>query len=417
MGSRFDVRTNPSLLKLDLYCKGLRLDDSCLVEEQGGRKILRTRAGLGSGLECILPGGYWTNVPVQESFAAHSPYMLRHANDRFMLEHDTIGYVADIDLSPRPDWYTKKTTTGKPMTRVGSLQGTYLGVYPSKVCEYWLEKPKEHCRFCSVGLNLGADDADEKSVKEVVEVVEAARRESGITYVDFNTGHYEGDTYLDILEPYIKAVKEKTGLLVGVQTPPHHDLKRYNDLRRMGVNRVSFCFELFNRDRFVSVCPGKNREYGLDRYLEAVEYCATKVPPSGRGFEPWVTNGEIIAGLEPPEDSIRAIDWITSVGAIPTVCVFRPLVGTDLEGGAPPETEAMIPVFARLYDACMEKNLPFGIAPNVHVSLVMLPEECRWLSDRPNRFWFGELKRKAMRRVFIRQFERELQRAQAATAA
>ena len=256
------------------------------------------RARLRAGVH--PPGGYWTNVPVQESFAAKSPYLLRHANDRFLLEHDALGHVAEIALSPRPDWYTRKTATGKPMTRIGSLQGTYLGVYPSKVCEYWLEKPKEQCRFCSVGLNLGADDADEKSVNEVVEVVEAARRESGITYVDFNTGHYQGDTYLDILEPYIKAVKEKTGLLIGVQTPPHHDLERYKDLRRMGVNRVSFCFELFNREKFVSVCPGKNREYGLDRYLEAVEYCATKVPPTGRGFEPWVTNGEIIAGLEPP---------------------------------------------------------------------------------------------------------------------
>jgi len=27
------------------------------------------------------------------------------------------------------------------MTRIGSLQGTYLGVYPAKVCEYWLESP------------------------------------------------------------------------------------------------------------------------------------------------------------------------------------------------------------------------------------------------------------------------------------
>jgi len=52
-----DVRTNPGLLKLDLYCKGMRLDDSCLIEEHGGRKILRTRAGLGSGLEAVLPGG------------------------------------------------------------------------------------------------------------------------------------------------------------------------------------------------------------------------------------------------------------------------------------------------------------------------------------------------------------------------
>src|SRR5207248_7509156 len=62
------LRDNPAYLKLDLYCRGLRLDESCYVEADGGRKILRTRAGLGSGLELVLPGGLWTNVPVTESF-------------------------------------------------------------------------------------------------------------------------------------------------------------------------------------------------------------------------------------------------------------------------------------------------------------------------------------------------------------
>src|SRR5262249_30165343 len=71
------LRAHPALLKLDLYCRGLRLDPSCLVEADGGRKVLRTRAGLGSGLELILPGGLWTNVPVTEPFAARSPYALR----------------------------------------------------------------------------------------------------------------------------------------------------------------------------------------------------------------------------------------------------------------------------------------------------------------------------------------------------
>ncbi len=115
-----------------------------------------------------------------------------------------------------------------------------------------------------------------------------------------------------------------------MQTPPHRDLKRYDRLREIGVNRVSFCFEIFDRELFEEICPGKHAEYGLDYYLEAIRYCAT-LAGTGRADEPWVTNGEIIAGLEPPESSIRAIDWITSVGAIPTVCVFRPLVGTDLE--------------------------------------------------------------------------------------
>ncbi len=409
-----ELATNPALLKLDLYCQGLRLDESCFIEEDGGRKILRTRAGLGSGLELILPGELWTNAPVSEPFAARSPYTLHRERGRYWLRHEGRD-VVPVRLSPRPNWYEAATSTGKPMTRIGTLQGTYLGIYQAKVCEYWTQKPtKVNCKFCSVGLNLGVDDADEKSVEEVMEVIRAARAESGITYVDFNTGHYEGDTYLDILEPFIVRIKQELGLLVGVQTPPHRDLKRYDHLREIGVNRVSFCFEIFDRELFEEICPGKHAEYGLDFYLEAIRYCAT-LGAKGPADEPWVTNGEIIAGLEPPESSIRAIDWITSVGAIPTVCVFRPLVGTDLEDHEPPRTEDMVPIFRRLYESTMEAGLPIGCAPNIHVSLVMLPEECRYLS--PRRYLWQSAKLGVMKRVFARRFDRKLRETESRAAA
>jgi hypothetical protein len=86
------------------------------------------------------------------------------------------------------------------------------------------------------------------------------------------------------------------------------------------------------------------------------------------------------------------------------VCVFRPFSGTDLAAAPPPQTEEMVPVFRRLYEACMERRLPIGCAPNVHVSLVLLPEECRSLS--PRRYPLQTLKLKAMARVFARRFER-----------
>ncbi len=408
-----DVRHNPGLLKLDLYCRGIRLDDSCLIEQDGGRKILRTRAGLGSGLEAILPTGLWTNIPVTEDFAANSPYILFRENNEYWIHRDDRARerIAPITLSPRPDWYDRKTSTGKNMTRIGSLQGTYLAIYQAKVCEYWSESTKVNCKFCSVGLNLGVDDADEKSIQEVMEVVWAAIDESGITYVDFNTGHFHDHTFLDILEPYIKEIKRQTGLMIGIQTPPHPDLSRYDALKKIGVNRVSFCFELFDEPRFTEVCPGKNREYGLQRYLDAVEYCAKLA--GGGPFDPWVSNGEIVAGLEPPESSIAAIDWITGVGAIPTVCVFRPLIGTDYEKVAPPKTEDMIPVFQRFYEACMEHNLPIGVAPNIHVSLVLLPEECRWFVDNPRKYALKEAKLKAMGTVFAAQFRSRMRKIQA----
>jgi hypothetical protein len=176
----------------------------------------------------------------------------------------------------------------------------------------------------------------------------------------------------------------------------------------MGVNRASFCFEIFDPATFKEVCPGKHREYGLERYLEAVRYCAT-LGKKGPWNEPWVSNGEIIAGLEPPESSIKAIDWITSVGAIPTVCVFRPLVGTDMQDVLPPRTEDLVPVFRRLYESCMERGLPIGCAPNIHVSLVLLPEECRHLSDR--RFPLASLKLKALGKAMEWEMGRRARRA------
>src|SRR3954465_7281163 len=83
-----DLRANPALLKLDLYCKGARVDPSCFVEQDGGRKVLRTRAGLGSGLELVLPGGLWTNVPVQEAFAHGSPYSVHRSAAGYLLHRE-----------------------------------------------------------------------------------------------------------------------------------------------------------------------------------------------------------------------------------------------------------------------------------------------------------------------------------------
>jgi hypothetical protein len=375
-------------LKLDLLCRGARLVAPERVEEEGGRPILRTRAGLGSGVELVLPGKIHVNVPVVEPFAAESPYEIRpgSAPGRVEILRDGVSCLP-ARLAPRPAWYDRLTSRGRPMRRVATLQGTYLAVYPGRVCDFWVRSPsrpeRENCHFCSVGLNLGADDAEGKDVEEVMEVVHAARRGSGITYVDFNAGHADDEGSLDRLEPYVRRVKNETGLLVGVQTPPHPDPERWARMRAMGVNRVSFCVELFDPDRFREVCPGKARVYGQKGYLDAIERCVEIGRRRGPAFEPWVVNGEIVAGLEPVASSLAAVDWMTERGAIPTVCVFRPLVGTDLSGSRPPRTEDVVPLFRRVYERCIERGLPIGVAPNVHVSLVLLPEEGRWLVEDP----------------------------------
>ena len=60
-----------------------------------------------------------------------------------------------------------------------------------------------------------------------------------------------------------------------------------------------------------------------------MEYTAKKLGP-GR------VSGEIIAGIEPIAATKRGIDRIVSAGAFPTVCIFRPTVGSDMADWAPP---------------------------------------------------------------------------------
>ena len=99
------LRSNPALLKLDLYCRASASTSSCYVEADGGRKILRTRAGLGSGLELILPGGLWTNVPVTEQLRRSAPPTpctgRRPEHGRYLLRW-TAPTWRRSDLSPRP---------------------------------------------------------------------------------------------------------------------------------------------------------------------------------------------------------------------------------------------------------------------------------------------------------------------------
>ncbi len=374
------TRRNPCELELDLFCHGLRIDPSCTLETDS-RSFARTRAGLGSGLELVIPGDLkdiWMNAPVEEPFAMASPFVLFKDNAGYHVRDDRNGEVYDVIIPPQPRWYMQKTSSGKLMMDVGVLQGTYLGIYVGPPCGYWGTADLT-CKFCTSGENVGVNEALIKTVEDVVETCWAAKEESGVTFVHFNSGFQGGDRDLEIIAPYVKAVKERVGLIVGVQAVPAKSFWLYDWLIDLGTDHFSFCFEFYNPEWFQKICPGKHRTLGQDLYFRAMEYTSQKM---GKGR----VSGEIIAGVEPIEDTLAAIDYITDVGAFPTVCVFRPLIGAEMEDWPPPRYEDMVVVHRHMFEACMQKGIPIGIAPNIEVSLICQPTDAIYLidPDRPD---------------------------------
>jgi len=380
-GDAMSTPRNPCELQIDLFCLGARLEGAA------GRGVRRRRAGLGSGVDVVLPGPrpVWVNVPVTEPFARRSPYLLR---GREVLDERT-GARHAVRVPGAPAWYGRETRAGRPMHEVGVLQGTYLGVYVGPPCEYWRAAEDLACRFCTTGLNVGRP----VTVDDVVETALAAQRESGVTFVHLNTG-YQGGRAPAMVAPFVEALKRETGLLVGVQVAPEGDLDRLLDL---GADHFSFCYELEEPGRFAQVCPGKERTLGQQRFFDALRYCQERRP---RGS----CSGEVIAGLEPIAWTCAAVDRITLLGAFPTVCIFRPLEGSGLAGREPPDPADMRRVMRHVWDRCRDRWIPIGMAPNVEVSLVVQPTDCAYLApdrwrDRFYRAWLALLRPLARRRL------------------
>ena len=380
---------NPCELEIDLLCKGIRIDPSCTLESDA-RIFARTRAGLGSGLELVIPApekDIWVNVPVEEDFATSSPYRLEKGLEGYAVVDEREGALSyTVRIPHQPKWYTMATSKGTPMSKVGVLQGTYLGIYVSNSCLYWYSNPSQGCKFCTTGLNVGVNEVVDKDLDDVVETALAAKREDGVTFVHFNSG-YQVDKGLDNVAPYVKAVKERVGALVGVQVMPARDLWKYDWLIDLGTDHFSFCYEFQNPEYFTRFCPGKAATVGQRAFFGAMEYCARKM---GKGRN----SGEIIAGVEPIEDTLKGIDYITSVGCFPTVCIFRPVIGAEMERFPSPPYEEMVAVMRHMYEACRRNGIPIGMTPNIEVSLIVNPDDARYLAPAtlPNRWYGAKLK-------------------------
>ncbi len=374
----------PVELEIELFCRGIRIDASCAVGEDG-RRISRTRAGLGSGLELVIPARgkeIWANAPVVEEFAARSPLRLVKERGLYRVVDERDGEEYPVRVPEEPAWYSRLTSSGIEMSRVGVLQGNYLGVYVSNRCLYWASTPSRACKFCTTGKNVGVSEQARKSVEDVVEVARAAREESGAIFTHLNTGyHFEEVDKLEAIhglrqcEPFVKALRERVGGFLGVQCMPvpRRKFSEYDALIEAGADHFSFCYEFEDPEVFARLCPGKAQTLGQAGFFEAMEYTAGKL---GRGR----VSGEIIAGLEPIESTKRGIDRIVGAGAFPTVCIFRPTLGSELEHEPPPDPGAMREVFAYLWEACRDANLPVGILP-IEVSLVVQPEEAAGLGN------------------------------------
>ncbi len=357
---------NPSHLKIDLMLRGIKIctsvDD---IEVLTGRTI-----GLTSrGLDVTLPNNVLVNVPYGDKFTVDSPYLIKKEEGRLYITDGS--YNVPVQIVPKADFYLKKTTSGVPMSSIATQHGSYVVITPTLKCDFLTESAK--CKYCAIDLEKDLGKLKTYTVEDVLETVEAVLKDSTSSDIIYlSMGFSSGDDGgVALLTPYIRAIKKHFNCLVAVEAMPPKDNKWIDETYAVGADSVLYNLEVFDKDLFETISPGRANLIGRDRYIEALKYAAS-IFPNG------TVASHLVVGLEPPGSTCQGIDLLTGIGVVPILPIFRPSETWELKLDSL-SAEVVIPIYKHLYKTVKENDI------NMHwvrdISIVTTPIEGRFLLD------------------------------------
>ena len=347
---------NPSLLKLELLSKGLRVSPE--VQDAFGKslkEVLRVRTGAGCGVDLILENEVFVIAHTEELFSANSPFTLEMADNKYFIAKNG-EYVQKVRLLPRPQFYDMKTSDGIPMREIGAVQGDFVSFSLDNRCWFWgmyqgenLKKYRGlECKFCSIGLNWDGERKERpvKSIDQILEVCEEALKQKYVNHIGLNAGTYPPpgrghQEYADV----VRAIKENFDVWIRMAIAPPEEEKYVDLLYEAGADIVGYNLEVFDPELFAYICPGKLKE--IDKgvahsHYEKILKHASRVAGRDHVFS------NLITGTEPRESTVKGIEYLCSLGVLPRVFVGNFQKGTPLENKPVSSTEDLVYIYRNL---------------------------------------------------------------------
>lgn len=233
--------------------------------------------------EIKITGGYFSILPTVISTRnnPHSPYVMKlnEGKPSLYLGETFLGHA---DYPPIPTWYRHKTASGKlpgeiaPVIEWGYL--IYLTVFRN--CQYFGKD--EECAFCDINHNYrqqkgaGRPYTGVKDVADILEVLEWIDQEDKIAQVYTITGgsvltNLKKKSEVDFYLQYPEQIEKKfpgrwTGKLVA-QAFEKYDCQRFRDA---GILIYHPNYEVWDKNLFEKICPGKSSWIGRDNWIRRV---------------------------------------------------------------------------------------------------------------------------------------------------
>lgn len=352
--------TKELVLKTDLFVEGVGVSKKALLRIQVGNKVQEQIHNLFErdfvDHDVDMPTGFFlpNGLHVPFRWNPRSNFQITLDNDDFVVTNKG-EKLAEIVFVERPDYYTRQTSDGTAMSTVAVYrQDSCLGVCYSNECSF--KEKGEDCLFCNINYTKDRYGESQgifwKTPKQIGETVAAAYKDGIANHVTVTGGiipeRRELEYYLDVADEII----QHTGLddfngTATVAAPL--DLSNINRLKEAGYRTTAMNIEIWDKNIYQAICPGKARNNGgWDHWLKALEYA---VPVFGHGR----VRSNIVAGIEPKKSTLEGLEYLAAKGIVGLVTIWCPNPGSGLEGHRSPEASWYLDLAYKLV-AIWKKN-------------------------------------------------------------
>lgn len=298
-------------LKLRLLSKGIAPDSPAIhaIISHGRRISIAEMAA--NGLDLYLGEQVLCNGPLREDG------LRLESTAEGVLIFDGDNILGEAIVVPRPTYSMNKELFSE-VEQDACLTVDRISSWLIHGCRY--THPGDACSFCELPLHNNYVMGDVQRMTEAVKTILASEKNLSVHHLQVTGGtpRPSDERYL------VDAISHlaSTGLPVQWMTAPPTSMDLISKAWDAGASEIAISLELFNEIARARFMPGKGR-MGKEVYRRALEEAVT-VFGQGR------VRSLLIVGIEPVEDTISAASWLSSLGVIPVLSPFRPLIGTPL---------------------------------------------------------------------------------------
>jgi len=298
--------------------------------------------------------------PIMMRTNRNSPYLLDIIDGEFVIREKEGEIIAGkIWFERKPRWYDMRTKDGIQMGAIAQGNARMIFVTTNKYCELW--NTGDQCLFCDINATLsrqkvGGEDVvariDPEVIAEVVKTAFFVDHQYAWLYISGGTilGKYRGQTELEFFCTRLNAIREKLQVLIPttIQIAPYDD-EGWKILHETGVGSVQPNIEVWGKELFKWICPGKDKFIGYDEWIKR---SIRGVDFWGRGrIQPNFVLGVEMAkphGFEKVSDAVKSTaggwDFLMEHGVLPRFNLWTRESGSAFADQPAPPLEYFIEV-------------------------------------------------------------------------